>query len=149
LSRDIVVSYYPRETMRELARQYFKYGRGRARTLLKHGRFPSLRPAIPFLMVLGEAAMLATSAFHPFTPYTLGAYALVTGAEAVRVGRRAGLAAIPVVWAIFPVLHVSHGVGFAAGLIHYKLAPDWPLSPERLDARAGGAAGATTAPSGA
>jgi succinoglycan biosynthesis protein ExoA len=49
----------------------------------------------------------------------------------VRVGRRAGLRAIPIVWGIFPVLHVSHGVGFASGLLRYGLNPDW-AEPERL-----------------
>jgi glycosyltransferase involved in cell wall biosynthesis len=132
LSREIVVHYYPRDSFKGLAKQYFKYGQGRARTLLKHGKFLSLRPAIPFFMVAGEALLLATSALHPFSSWTLGAYALATGAEAIRVGRHAGLGAIPIVWAIFPVLHVSHGVGFAAGLVKYKLSPDWRAEPERL-----------------
>jgi hypothetical protein len=43
--------------------------------------------------------------------------------------------AIPVVWGIFPVLHVSHGLGFAAGLVKYKLDPDW-APPETLGPRA-------------
>lgn len=130
LSRDIVVHYHPRESFRALAKQYFKYGRGRARTLLKHGKLLSVRPALPFLMVSGAAALLATSAVQPLTPFAFGAYALATGAEAVRVGRGAGLASIPVVWAIFPVLHVSHGVGFAVGLVHYGLVDrDWKGEP--------------------
>ena len=36
------------------------------------------------------------------------------------------------VWAMFPVLHVSHGVGFAAGLVQYLRKPDWPEEPERI-----------------
>ena len=121
LSKDIVVHYHPRESFKALAKQYYKYGRGRARTLLKHGKFLSPRPAIPFLMVLSGLGLLATSAIQPITPFAFGAYALATGAEAIRVGRKTGLATIPVVWAIFPVLHVSHGVGFAAGLVRYGL----------------------------
>ena len=39
------------------------------------------------------------------------------------------------VWAIFPVLHVSHGVGFAAGLLQYLRKPDWPAEPERVPPR--------------
>lgn len=136
LSRDIVVHYYPRESFTSLSKQYFKYGRGRARTLLKLGRFLALRPAIPFLVVCGGAALLATSAFQPITPFAFGAYGTVTLLEAVRVGRKTGLAGIPVVWAIFPVLHVSHGLGFGAGLLRYLRRPDW-APPERLDARAG------------
>jgi glycosyltransferase involved in cell wall biosynthesis len=133
LSRDIVVHYWPRDSFRSLARQYFRYGRGRARTLLKHGRFPSLRPLAPVALVTGGAALLATSAVQPFTLPAFGLYALATGAEAVRVGRHAGLAAIPTVWAIFPVLHASHGVCFLAGLLRYLRAPDWSAA-ERLPA---------------
>jgi len=126
LSPEIVVHYHPRESLRALAKQYFKYGRGRARTLLRHGKLLSLRPAIPFFMVTGATTLLATSAVQPFTPFAFGAYAVATAVEAVRVGRRAGVATIPVVWAIFPVLHVSHGVGFAAGLVRYGLVDrDW------------------------
>lgn len=138
LSREIEVHYYPRDSFRALAKQYFKYGKGRARTLLKHGKFLSVRPAIPFLMVAGGSALLATSALQPLTPFAFGLYALATGVEAVRVGAKVGARAVPIVWAIFPVLHVSHGVGFAAGLVTYALARDWS-EPETL--RATGASG--------
>lgn len=133
LSRDIVVHYYPRTSYRTLAKQYFKYGQGRARTLLKRGTFPSLRPALPFLMVVSGSALLATSRWHRLTLPAFALYAAATGIEAIRVGHEEGLAAIPVIWGIFPVLHASHGVGFAAGLLKYGLSPDWPESPERLD----------------
>ena len=85
MSRDIVSHYYPRESMRALARQYFRYGQGRARTLLKHRKLPSIRPALPFLGLVGEAFVLVR---RPGTSaaLSLAAYALATGAEAVRVG---------------------------------------------------------------
>jgi hypothetical protein len=63
-------------------------------------------------------------------------YALATGAEAVRVGAPLGPAAIATIWGIFPTLHVSHGVGFAAGLLRYLRNPDWPAEPERIAKRA-------------
>jgi cellulose synthase/poly-beta-1,6-N-acetylglucosamine synthase-like glycosyltransferase len=133
LSREIVVFYYPRDSFKALAKQYFKYGQGRARTLLKHGHFLSVRPALPFLMLAGETLLVLTSAWHPFSGVTLGGYALLTAAEAVRVGRKEGPLAVPVVWAIFPVLHVAHGAGFAAGLAKYLREPDW-AEPEKLGA---------------
>jgi cellulose synthase/poly-beta-1,6-N-acetylglucosamine synthase-like glycosyltransferase len=135
LSRDIVVHYFPRDSFTSLAKQYFKYGRGRARTLLKLGTFPKLRPILPFLMVTTGAAMLALPPLWPLVPAAVATYALATGAEAVRVGRTAGLAAIPMVWAMFPVLHASHGTGFAAGLLRYLRTPDWSPEQDRLDAR--------------
>jgi glycosyltransferase involved in cell wall biosynthesis len=135
LSRDIVVHYYPRASFAALAKQYFRYGRGRARTLLKHRVLPSVRPVLPAAMVATGAALLATSLVQPFTPFVFGAFAALTGVEAIRVGRKAGWAHIPTVWAIFPVLYAAHGVGFSAGLVRYLRRPDWSET-ERLPSRA-------------
>jgi len=135
LSRDIVVHYFPRDSFQTLARQYYKYGRGRARTLLKLGAFPTLRPLAPFALVAGATALIALPPLWPLGPIACASYALATGAEAVRVGRELGPAAIPLVWAMFPVLHASHGVGFAAGLIQYLRKPDWPAQAERIAKR--------------
>jgi cellulose synthase/poly-beta-1,6-N-acetylglucosamine synthase-like glycosyltransferase len=142
LSRDIVVHYYPRDSMQKLARQYFKYGQGRARTLLKHRRLLSWRPMLPALWLAGEASLLVATPWY-VSATTLGVYAIATGIEAVRVGRHEGALAIPVVWAIFPVLHASHGAGFVSGLARYLRRPDWEPA-ERL-APAGAQAQATAA----
>ncbi|HMG55538.1 MAG TPA: hypothetical protein VK601_18700, partial [Kofleriaceae bacterium] len=83
----------------------------------------------------GAAALLVVPPLWPIAPLAFAGYALATGAEAVRVGARLGPAAIPTVWAIFPVLHVSHGAGFAAGLVRYLRKPDWPAQPERIARR--------------
>ena len=85
LSRDIVVHYFPRDSFQTLAKQYYKYGRGRARTLLKLGSFPNLRPLAPFAMVVGAAALVALPPLWPIAPLAFATYALATGAEAVRV----------------------------------------------------------------
>ena len=135
LSRKIVVNYTPRSSFRSLARQYFKYGKGRARTLLKHKRFPTIRPALPFLMVAGGVTLLVVPPLQLLAPVAFGLYGGAVLVEAVRVSRRHGLALAPVVAAIFPVLHISHGVGFAVGLAQYALHPDWsdpaPVSSPR------------------
>jgi glycosyltransferase involved in cell wall biosynthesis len=125
LSRAIEVGYFPRESFRALARQYFRYGAGRARTLLKHRRLPTLRPVLPFLGAVGGAVLTATSFLHPLTLPALGAYLFLCAIEAIRVGRRAGPTAIPLVAAIFPVLHLAHASGFAVGLARYLARPDW------------------------
>ena len=135
LSREIVVHYFPRDRFKTLAKQYYKYGRGRARTLLKLGTFPTLRPALPFLMTTGAAALVGLPPLWPLAPAAFATYALVTGAEAVRLGGKLGPAAIPLVWTMFPVLHISHGLGFAAGLVQYLRKPDWPDEPERVGPR--------------
>ncbi len=125
LSRDIEVHYYPRDSFASLARQYFKYGQGRARTLLKHRKLPTLRPLVPFFLVVGGGVLLVTSPVQPMAGPVFAAYAAACAVEAVRVGRKAGWSAVPIVWAIFPTLHVSHGLGFARGLLRYLRDPDW------------------------
>jgi succinoglycan biosynthesis protein ExoA len=135
LSRDIVVSYFPRDSLAKLAKQYFKYGMGRARTLLKLGRFPTLRPVIPFLLTAGTATLLVTPPLWPLAPVAFATYALATGAEAVRVAGPLGPRAIATAWAIFPTLHFAHGAGFALGLFRYLRNPDWPAEPEVLARR--------------
>ena len=137
LSREIVVSYVPRDSFHALARQYFRYGRGRARTVLKHGVRGSVRGMLPAMAVVAGALLLATAHLQPLTPWLLGAFAGLAGAEAVRVGRGGGLAQVLRVWAIFPVLHLSHGLGFLAGLGRYLRRPDWG-EPERLLPRVAG-----------
>lgn len=141
LSRDIVVHYYPRDSLRALATQYFRYGRGRARTLLKlgtgnHSLTATLRPMLPFAMVTGAAALVLLPPLWPLAPLAAAGYALATGAEAIRVARSVDEPrAVLTIWSIFPVLHASHGAGFAAGLLRYLRHPDWPAEPERVPPR--------------
>ena len=126
LSRDIVVHYVPRGSLPAVARQYFRYGRGRARTLLKHRRFLTIRPALPFL---GVVASLVLVAALPWTSAALYAAALAVtafGSEAIRVGSSGGPGRVARVLAILPTIVLSHGLGFGSGLLRYGLAPDWP-----------------------
>ena len=134
LSKDVVVHYYPRKSFRLLAKQYFKYGDGRARTLLLHKRFPVVRPLIPFLFVVGGATILVVPPLQVLAPLAFGTYAALTGVEALRVGLKEGLWAVPVVWAIFPTMHLAHGIGMLQGLVKYTLNPKPPLI-EQLDPR--------------
>jgi len=52
LSSSIRVSYFPRETITKLMKQYFRYGQGRCRTTKKHRAFTSVRQVIPPVWVI-------------------------------------------------------------------------------------------------
>jgi hypothetical protein len=83
---------------------------------------------LPFGLVVGGALLVATSRWQPFTRWVAAAYATACLAEAVRASRQGTPAApssVPTIAAIFSVMHVCHGVGFAAGLVRYGLQPDW------------------------
>ena len=51
--------YYPRKTWKSLWVQYFRYGRGRYLTNLKHPERSQIRGKLPFFLVLGSIVMLA------------------------------------------------------------------------------------------
>ena len=129
LSPEIVFHYAPRGSLPALARQYYRYGRGRARTLLKHRRFLTIRPALPFLAVLVGAALVAALPWTTAPLYALGPAALVLASESVRIGWSGGPGQILRILVILPTLVVSHGIGFGAGLVRYRLTPDWDGPP--------------------
>jgi glycosyltransferase involved in cell wall biosynthesis len=52
ISSDIAVWYYPRKTLKSLFIQYFRYGKGRCITVLRHLDKSALRGSIPFLFLL-------------------------------------------------------------------------------------------------
>lgn len=135
LSPRIVSYYFPRSNFRSLARQYFRYGQGRARTLLKRRKFPRISPAVPFFMTASGALLLIFRPLAPSTWAAFGSYGALCGVEAIRMARPIGLDHLATVWAIFPTLHVAHGVGFATGLVRYTLHPDWPARAELLSKR--------------
>lgn len=57
------MTYYPRDTVAGLFRQYLSYGQGRARNMLKHGTVPKLRQTLP-AMVVPAAAGSSLALFH-------------------------------------------------------------------------------------
>jgi succinoglycan biosynthesis protein ExoA len=73
LDAGIRLTYLPRDTVGGLARQYFNYGKGRARTLMKHGEQPRLRQLIP------PATLLACLAGLLAAPFTLSGLVLPGG----------------------------------------------------------------------
>ena len=121
-SREIVVYYYPRDSLGGLARQYFRYGQGRARTLLKHRRFIRLRPALPFIALVSW--LVAAVVVPRLAAAGALAYAVGTAVEAVRQSRRQAAAA-GVTWLAFPTMHLSHALGFGVGLVRFLLKPNW------------------------
>jgi len=130
--RDIVVTRSGASSYRELFRQHYQLGRSRGRRTIKDRRIASLRELAPLAITLAGGALAATVTLQPLTPIAFAAYALATGAAAVRVGRREGMITIPVAWAAYPVMHLAHGVGFGAGVVRAAVRPDWK-GPEEVD----------------
>lgn len=86
----IRLTYLPRDTVAGLARQYFNYGKGRARTLMKHGETPRLRQLIPPATLVACVLGLLVAPFSLWGLALPGGYlaALGLASAAVMVKRR-------------------------------------------------------------
>jgi succinoglycan biosynthesis protein ExoA len=117
LDHNLRVTYFPRKTFSSLARQYFAYGRGRARTTWKHGRVTSWRQVVPPVFVPILAVATVAGAFLPwfwFFPAAYGASAFLAAALFPAPGgnqRPPFVVRVAASWAMI-VMHVSWGTGF-------------------------------------
>ncbi len=117
MDADIRLTYLPRASMGALARQYFNYGKGRARTLMKHGERPRPRQMIPPMTLI---ACILGLLLTPLTPWALilpGGYlaALAAASVAVAVKKRSicGLFAGPA----SAIMHMSWSAGLLRQLL--------------------------------
>ncbi|MBY9068485.1 glycosyltransferase family 2 protein [Hyphomonas sp. WL0036] len=90
LDADIRIEYVPRGSVRALARQYFNYGKGRARNLRKHKGRLKLRQAVPIFALAGSIfGLLAGISFWPALALPLGYLSILAGASAaIAIGRK-------------------------------------------------------------
>lgn len=112
LAGDVLIDYVPRTTARSLARQYYNFGRGRARTVLKHRLplktrqwGPVLVPPMALLSLL--AVPFTTFAVGPLVAWIGGslAYGFVLG-----LGERS-VCACAAGWAAI-IMHAAWSAGF-------------------------------------
>lgn len=65
ISSEIRVWYYPRKTFKSLYIQYFKYGRGRYLTSIKHSVKSQIRGILPFFVMLSTTSLLLIDLLFP------------------------------------------------------------------------------------
>lgn len=115
LDAEAVLTYYPRSDLVSLARQYFRFGTGRANMLIKHRVRPRLRQMLPVAALLVCLASLGLAAADPLFLSAAAAYVLacIVWGAALAVRERdlcllvSGVAAV--------VMHMSWAAGFLFG----------------------------------
>ncbi|AUH33177.1 glycosyltransferase family 2 protein [Paracoccus tegillarcae] len=119
LARDLRLDYRMRPDLRGLARQYWNYGKGRARTVTRHRMRPRLRqmaPALNLVLLLASAVLALAGAGWLAAIWPL-LYLAVLGAASVWMTLRhrspCGLLAGPALAA----MHLPWGAGFLTGII--------------------------------
>lgn len=112
LAGDIEVGYFPRRTLAALARQYFRYGSGRARTWLKHRERLRLRQMAAPLLVLGIAAALLLALATPWALLLPAAYLAILTAHGIGLAIAARSACLLLAAPALAVIHFAWGTGF-------------------------------------
>ena len=117
----IRTTYYCRETLGGLWRQYFRYGFWKVRVIQNYGRLTSTRHIIPALFVISLLATallsLAVTPFRRVLQLELGLYVILSLTFAARRTRWRDLRYIVMMPVVYAVLHLSYGLGFILGLL--------------------------------
>ncbi|MDQ2825401.1 MAG: glycosyltransferase [Actinomycetota bacterium] len=101
-------TYVPRSSIRDVARQFFRYGRSRAATVRRHPTSLAFRQLAAPLLVLGLLS--------PRRRAVAATYVTVVLASAAGRARRDPVTGA-VMAAVVPTMHLSWGVGFLRGLL--------------------------------
>lgn len=114
LDSSIRVEYLPRDSFAKLAVQYYRYGKGRAYTTVKHRRFTSMRQLAPPLLVMGLAISVIAGLFNPLFFLVWGGYAAAVMAAALFTGngRRTRFKLRFLMGIAFMIMHTAWGTGF-------------------------------------
>ena len=120
------IEYYPRSSLLALARQYYRHGRGRARSIAKHRIAPKVRQCIPVGVLGAYVVGLVSAPFNPMlmiVPATHFGLCFFWGAAlSYRRGDLSALASGP----LAVTMHLAWASGLCHGLFkHLTYVPNW------------------------
>ena len=110
---ELRVGYRPRGTLGGLARQFFGYGRWKRVVVGRHPRSLRWRQVVAPVATLAVAVGLIVGAWWPPALVVPAAYLAAVVLASLAAGRRP--ATVLRLFAVYPILHLSWGVGFLAG----------------------------------
>jgi succinoglycan biosynthesis protein ExoA len=117
---ELAARYVPRDSLRGLARQYWRYGNYRAKTAARHPESLDRRHLFaPVLAVAAVGAVVGPEPLRACSRAALGVYAATLALASARTlpqARAGDAAALPVVYA---VMHGAWGFGFLAGSVRF------------------------------
>jgi glycosyltransferase involved in cell wall biosynthesis len=133
---NVVSHYFARGALHQLWRMYYQYGLFKPLVARKVGRILTVRQVIPPLFVGG---LLVSGSLAPLSSPIAALFGLVVAtyaaadlAMASSVARTEGLRCAAALSLVFPVLHVSYGLGFLHGMIRFLLLRRQRLSTVEL-----------------
>ncbi|NDJ35507.1 MAG: glycosyltransferase family 2 protein, partial [Chloroflexi bacterium] len=124
LAPDVRSRYISRQTLRQLWEQYYQYGFYKVRVMQKHPR--QMRPR-QFVPPLFASALIGGALLAPFLRMVrvlwgllLLVYLCATLLASLLTARRTQWRHLPRLPLAYATLHLSYGLGFLSGLIHFR-----------------------------
>ncbi|WP_073975861.1 glycosyltransferase family 2 protein [Erythrobacter donghaensis] len=111
LAPDLPVTYFPRTTARALARQYWRYGKGRATTMRRHRRMLKPRQALPLAVAPACVAALAAPLYPALALPAAGWAALCQG-WGLALALRARRADVALAGSAAMIMHAAWSAGY-------------------------------------
>lgn len=111
LAADIVIDYFPRATAGALARQYFNYGKGRARTVRKHKMALKPRQLAP-IVIAPAIALLALTPLTSWAALPAVAWLALCLSYGVLLGVREGKPCAAAAGFPAAIMHAAWSAGF-------------------------------------
>jgi succinoglycan biosynthesis protein ExoA len=122
LQGDLAIDYYPRATVRALAKQYANHGAGRAKTILKHGEVPSLRQLGPVMLFAACAGSLALAPVKPLLLLVPLSYLVVCAVLGAVVSTKAKSLCASPSGLMAATMHMSWAFGFIRTCLRHSRA---------------------------
>jgi glycosyltransferase involved in cell wall biosynthesis len=123
---ELIIYYYPRDSLGGLFCQMKRYGVGRTRLMFKHPEAFSLIPFIPAALLMGVPLILLLSLVLPMMKYAaIGIYGSYLGIDLLvtsYIGFKNGFKYIALLPAIFPVIHIGLGWGIITEMLNQLLS---------------------------
>jgi glycosyltransferase involved in cell wall biosynthesis len=122
LTPKIKSTYFNRASVKGLFKQYYQYGFWKVRVIQKHMRQLRWRQIVPPAFVFAFLVLLALS---PFSQAARLGFALLVGAyllanvAASTIAGRTNWHSVPILLIVFPILHISYGLGVIVGLVRF------------------------------
>lgn len=116
----MAAEYLPRDDLKRLWRQYWRFGWYRAKTSCRHPG--TLRPTHllpPALVLTAAACVLTPRPLRRLAWLGLGLYAAAVGATAAQTARHASARVAAGLPAVFAVMHAAWGLGFMVGWVRF------------------------------
>ncbi|WP_461206452.1 glycosyltransferase family 2 protein [Clostridium sp. DL1XJH146] len=124
LSPTIKSKYFSRGSLKKLWTQYFQYGFWKVRVMQKHGKTASIRHLVPLLFVsvniLGAILSLFSTVVFYLWLTEIASYIMLDLFFSYKQSKE-NKDVFGSIFKIFPILHISYGLGFIEGLFSFYI----------------------------